>query len=220
MNLRISNDLKELIPTFSVIAYEINFGENYNAMQQSKLVDEYLNNIYKTYPTIYNYDENHSECWYQQSNDVYAFKTLAKEQFELDVITALEDSSGVRYNIESTVIGDTNTSSQGGVRCSYVIHENPEEKSDIVVNAKLVFVEEEEYLPSNGGRGIMYFDVYEIEPLDIIKGEDLLEKNNKVKIPKYSGINVNTNNNYKLCLRKREGAHVLLNPSQGIGVIK
>lgn len=57
MNLRISNDLKELIPTFSVIAYEINFGENYNAMQQSKLVDEYLNNIYKTYPTIYNYDE-------------------------------------------------------------------------------------------------------------------------------------------------------------------
>ena len=171
-------------------------------------------------PTIYNYDENHSECWYQQSNDVYAFKTLAKEQFGLDVITALEDSSGVRYNIESTVIGDTNTSSQGGVRCSYVIHENPEEKSDIVVNAKLVFVEEEEYLPSNGGRGIMYFDVYEIEPLDIIKGEDLLEKNNKVKIPKYSGINVDTNNNYKLCLRKREGAHVLLNPSQGIGVIK
>lgn len=57
MNLRISNDLKELIPTFSVIAYEINFDENYNAMQQSKLVDEYLNNIYKTYPTIYNYDE-------------------------------------------------------------------------------------------------------------------------------------------------------------------
>lgn len=57
MNLRISNDLKELIPTFSVIAYEINFSENYNAMQQSKLVDEYLNNIYKTYPTIYNYDE-------------------------------------------------------------------------------------------------------------------------------------------------------------------
>ena len=47
MNLRISNDLKELIPTFSVIAYEINFGENYNAMQQSKLVDEYLNNIYE-----------------------------------------------------------------------------------------------------------------------------------------------------------------------------
>ena len=171
-------------------------------------------------PTIYNYDENHSKCWYQQSNDVYAFKTLAKEQFGLDVITALEDSSGVRYNIESTVIGDTNTSSQGGVRCSYVVHENPEEKSDIVVNAKLVFVEEEEYLPSNGGRGIMYFDVYEIEPLDIIKGEDLLEKNNKVKIPKYSGINVDTNNNYKLCLRKREGAHVLLNPSQGIGVIK
>ena len=57
MNLKISNDLKELIPTFSVIAYEINFSENYNAMQQSKLVDEYLNNIYKTYPTIYNYDE-------------------------------------------------------------------------------------------------------------------------------------------------------------------
>ena len=57
MNLRISNDLKELIPTFSVIAYKIDFDEKFNAMQQSKLVDEYLSNIYKTYPTIYNYDE-------------------------------------------------------------------------------------------------------------------------------------------------------------------
>ena len=57
MNLRISNDLKELIPTFSVIAYKIDFDEKFNAMQQSKLVDEYLNNIYKSYPTIYNYDE-------------------------------------------------------------------------------------------------------------------------------------------------------------------
>ena len=57
MNLRISNDLKELIPTFSVIAYNIDFDEKFNAMQQSKLVDEYLSNIYKTYPTIYNYDE-------------------------------------------------------------------------------------------------------------------------------------------------------------------
>ena len=57
MNLRISNDLKELIPTFSVIAYKIDFDEKFNAMQHSKLVDEYLSNIYKTYPTIYNYDE-------------------------------------------------------------------------------------------------------------------------------------------------------------------
>jgi DNA/RNA-binding domain of Phe-tRNA-synthetase-like protein len=57
MNLRISNDLKELLPTFSVIAYKIDFDEKFNAMQQSKLVDEYLSNIYKTYPTIYNYDE-------------------------------------------------------------------------------------------------------------------------------------------------------------------
>lgn len=57
MNLRISNDIKELIPTFSVIAYKIDFDEKFNAMQQSKLVDEYLSNIYKTYPTIYNYDE-------------------------------------------------------------------------------------------------------------------------------------------------------------------
>ena len=57
MNLRISNDLKEMIPTFSVIAYKIDFDEKFNAMQQSKLVDEYLSNIYKTYPTIYNYDE-------------------------------------------------------------------------------------------------------------------------------------------------------------------
>ena len=44
MNLRISNDLKELIPTFSVIAYKIDFDEKFNAMQQSKLVDEYLSN--------------------------------------------------------------------------------------------------------------------------------------------------------------------------------
>lgn len=57
MNLRINDDILQLIPTFSVIAYEIDFDDNYDAMQKSTLVDMYLENIYKTYPTIYNYDE-------------------------------------------------------------------------------------------------------------------------------------------------------------------
>lgn len=32
MNLTINNDIKELIPTFSVIAYTIEFNDEYNAL--------------------------------------------------------------------------------------------------------------------------------------------------------------------------------------------
>ena len=170
-------------------------------------------------PTIYNYNEDHSNCWYQQPNDVYAFKTLAKEQFDIDIVTALEQSCGTRYNTEGLGMKIENTST-GGVRCTYITHNNPEEKSDIVVEAKLTFVRDEVCIPSNGGRGAMHFDVYTIEPLNIIKGEDLLQINNEVRIPKNSGINVDINNNYRLCLRTKENnPHLLLNPSQGINKI-
>ena len=57
MNCRISDDLKELLPTFSVIAYEIEFDSNFNAMIASSEVDEYLEKLYDTIPNMYNYDE-------------------------------------------------------------------------------------------------------------------------------------------------------------------
>jgi hypothetical protein len=62
----------------------------------------------------------------------------------------------------------------------------------------------------------MYYDVYEIIPLNIIKGNDLLEKNNKVKILKQAGINIDTNYKYKLRLSKRKEEHLIINPLQGI----
>ena len=62
MNLRISNDLKELIPTFSVIAYKIDFDEKFNAMQQSKLVDEYLSNIYKHLLEFLTHSKQVTDC--------------------------------------------------------------------------------------------------------------------------------------------------------------
>ncbi len=57
MNYRISEDLRNLLPLFDVIAYEIEFTEDFNAMIKSKEVDEYLDKMYVEYPTLYNYDE-------------------------------------------------------------------------------------------------------------------------------------------------------------------
>ena len=57
MNYRISEDLRNLLPLFDVIAYEIEFSEDFNAMIKSKEVDEYLEKMYVEYPTLYNYDE-------------------------------------------------------------------------------------------------------------------------------------------------------------------
>lgn len=57
MNCRISNDLKELLPNFSVIAYEIEFTNDFDAMTKSDEVDEYLEKLYETIPNMYNYDE-------------------------------------------------------------------------------------------------------------------------------------------------------------------
>ena len=57
MNYRISEDLRNLLPLFDVIAYEIEFTEDFNAMIKSKEVDEYLEKMYVEYPTLYNYDE-------------------------------------------------------------------------------------------------------------------------------------------------------------------
>lgn len=166
-------------------------------------------------PTIYNYNEDHSNCWYQQPNDIYAFKTLAQEQFGINVITALEQSCGVQYQAANMASIKTKISHMGGVRCSYIIHDNPEEKADIVVDGKLIFIGEKTYIPSNGGHE-MIFDIYKIEPFNILKGNDLLEKTNKVRIPKYSGINIDVKNNYTLYLKEKNDAHIILNPSQGI----
>lgn len=57
MNCRISDDLKELLPTFSVIAYEIEFDNDFDAMIKSSEVNLYLEKLYETIPNMYNYDE-------------------------------------------------------------------------------------------------------------------------------------------------------------------
>ena len=57
MNLKINDDILELIPMFDVIAYIIEFDHDYNALIKSKEVDEYLEKMYIEYPNIYNYEE-------------------------------------------------------------------------------------------------------------------------------------------------------------------
>lgn len=57
MNCRISDDLKNILPSFSVIAYEIEFDNDYDSMTKSEEVDLYLKKLYETIPNIYNYDE-------------------------------------------------------------------------------------------------------------------------------------------------------------------
>ena len=56
MNLTINNDIRNLIPSFDVIAYKIDFASDYDAMTKSNLVDQLLNNIYIEYPKKYSYD--------------------------------------------------------------------------------------------------------------------------------------------------------------------
>ena len=57
MNLKINNDILELIDSFDVIAYEIEFENDFNALTKSKDVDEYLEKMYTKYQSLYNYDE-------------------------------------------------------------------------------------------------------------------------------------------------------------------
>ena len=57
MNLKINDDILELIPMFDVIAYVIEYDHDYNALIKSKEVDEYLEKMYIEYPNIYNYEE-------------------------------------------------------------------------------------------------------------------------------------------------------------------
>ena len=57
MNLIIKSDIKELIPEFSVIAYEIEFNDDFNALTKSEIVDKYLEKLSIDLPNKYNYDE-------------------------------------------------------------------------------------------------------------------------------------------------------------------
>lgn len=57
MNLIIKNDIKELIPEFSVIAYDIEFSDEFNALTKSVIVDEYLEKLYIDLPKKYKYEE-------------------------------------------------------------------------------------------------------------------------------------------------------------------
>ena len=56
MNLTINSDIKELIPSFSVIAYEVTFDDDFNALTKSELEDKYLEKMYLEYPSLYNYE--------------------------------------------------------------------------------------------------------------------------------------------------------------------
>lgn len=71
MNCRISNDLKNLLPNFSVIAYEIDFESDFDAMNKSKEVDDYLEKLYTLVSSKYNYDEITKIPKLKQTRDGY-----------------------------------------------------------------------------------------------------------------------------------------------------
>lgn len=77
MNCRISNDLKNLLPNFSVIAYEIDFESDFDAMNKSKEVDEYLEKLYTLVSSKYNYDEITKIPKLKQTRDGY--KKMGKD---------------------------------------------------------------------------------------------------------------------------------------------
>ena len=57
MNLIINTDILNLLPEFDVIAYKIDFSEDFDAMNKSETVDKLFENIYNEFPKKYNYDE-------------------------------------------------------------------------------------------------------------------------------------------------------------------
>ena len=77
MNCRISNDLKNLLPNFSVIAYEIDFESDFDAMNKSKEVDDYLEKLYTLVSSKYNYDEITKIPKLKQTRDGY--KKMCKD---------------------------------------------------------------------------------------------------------------------------------------------
>lgn len=77
MNCRISNDLKNLLPNFSVIAYEIDFESDFDAMNKSKEVDKYLEKLYTLVSSKYNYDEITKIPKLKQTRDGY--KKMGKD---------------------------------------------------------------------------------------------------------------------------------------------
>ena len=77
MNCRISNDLKNLLPNFSVIAYEIDFESDFDAMSKSKEVDDYLEKLYTLVSSKYNYDEITKIPKLKQTRDGY--KKMGKD---------------------------------------------------------------------------------------------------------------------------------------------
>ena len=77
MNCRISNDLKNLLPNFSVIAYEIDFDSDFDAMNKSKEVDDYLEKLYTLVSSKYNYDEITKIPKLKQTRDGY--KKMGKD---------------------------------------------------------------------------------------------------------------------------------------------
>lgn len=77
MNCRISNDLKNLLPNFSVIAYEIDFESDFDAMNKSKEVDDYLEKLYTLVSSKYNYDEITKIPKLKQTRDGY--KKMGKD---------------------------------------------------------------------------------------------------------------------------------------------
>ena len=77
MNCRISNDLKNLLPNFSVIAYEIDFESDFDAMNKSKEVDDYLEKLYALVSSKYNYDEITKIPKLKQTRDGY--KKMGKD---------------------------------------------------------------------------------------------------------------------------------------------
>ena len=77
MNCKISNDLKNLLPNFSVIAYEIDFESDFDAMNKSKEVDDYLEKLYTLVSSKYNYDEITKIPKLKQTRDGY--KKMGKD---------------------------------------------------------------------------------------------------------------------------------------------
>ena len=77
MNCRISNDLKNLLPNFSVIAYEIDFESDFDAMNKSIEVDDYLEKLYTLVSSKYNYDEITKIPKLKQTRDGY--KKMGKD---------------------------------------------------------------------------------------------------------------------------------------------
>lgn len=147
-------------------------------------------------PTMYSYSRNLLKCNYLQPNDMYVIRHFWKDMFNKDVPSKRTSASKRTLAFEYPNYSDDQLVNN----------------SDVVVNAKLKLLRVEDI--NVGGDLVIHYNVYEIVPSEIEKGNLI---NPELKIYTNEKLVIDEDKKYKLYLKQYESVPCsLINISQGI----